>query len=173
MKPTLVDGDLLITKAFDQTREVSHGDIVVATSAAEGTHLIVKRVVGLPGDVISYRDGYGYVNCATINDTCEPTNLFHISEEFVYDASSMQLEGGEEPSKNGIYQGIYVLGEDEYWLIGDNASVSKDSRYVGCFHKEQIREVVYMKVTFRILAIIALAIAGLFGASRLYNYLYK
>ena len=84
-------------------------DIVVAT---HNNKKIIKRVMGLPGDKIKCVSGILYIN----------------NEE---DTSGYGYGDNKDFPE-------YILGEDEYFLIGDNRTVSLDSRYFGPVKKEDI-----------------------------------
>lgn len=109
MVPTLKGGELMILKKFDKTYE--RFDIVVVNKSVEGNNLI-KRVIGLPGEKIRYKNGNLYINDEIIEDI------------YAY-------------GDTNNFQEI-ILGEDEYFLMGDNRSVSLDSRILGAIKKDEI-----------------------------------
>ena len=109
MAPTLDGGELMILKKYDTSYE--RFDIVVVNKSVEGDNLI-KRVIALPGEVIRYKGNRLYINDEIIEDI------------YAY---------GETENFQEI-----KLGEDEYFLMGDNREVSKDSRTLGIIKKREI-----------------------------------
>lgn len=83
------------------------GDLVVFRSPMHPDVRLVKRVVGLPGEVVELRNGRVYVDDITLD---EP-----------YAATSSREETRSFPR----------LKEDEYFVMGDNRSQSHDSRFWG------------------------------------------
>lgn len=115
MSPTLHDKDIMIlNKISYRFNDIERFDIVVFKY--EGDYLI-KRVIGLPGESIEYKDNYLYVNGKKVeeNFTKEKTSDFKIEE----------LDAKKVP-------------EDSYFVVGDNRVNSKDSRIIGFIPKEQI-----------------------------------
>ena len=119
MNPLLQDGDnLIVEKVTYYFREPARFDVIVFELEKEpGTHYI-KRIVGLPGESVRVADGIVYING-------EP------------------LEGdiyGKEPMEKSYRASSEVLlGEDEYFVLGDNRNHSQDSRtvYVGNVNRKQ------------------------------------
>lgn len=115
MEPVLKNDDFgysfIITKAIS----INRFDIVVinVSDNSNNEKLLVKRVVGLPGETISYVDNKLYVNGE------------YVTEDFLINnpkTSDFTME----------------LDEDEYCCLGDNRSVSRDSRFYGAFKKDKI-----------------------------------
>ena len=128
MEPTLQNGDmLLIEKRTYAEKEPERYDVVVAVSEATGTkQQYVKRIIGLPGETIKIKKGFVFINGE------------QLEEQVSYDL----IEDG------GMARNKIELGDDEYFLLGDNRNESKDSRHVevGIIKKEQIKGKVWLRI---------------------------
>ena len=152
MDPTLADGEILFVVKH---LPIDRFDIVVATETDKDgtTKEIVKRVVGMPGDTIQYENDTLYING---KKTDEPYLTDYI-KKFKEDKLQSTYTG-DDYDDNGVFfrklaaqaqaftvdsEGSPVftikLLDDEYLLLGDDRIVSKDSRQVGTFQKEQIQ----------------------------------
>lgn len=137
MYPTLKDGEFGFTNVGGVLLNgVERGDIVVVTMEEEGqkTHW-VKRVIGLPGDTVSCVNDVVYINGKVLDETkyIAPDYRQSLVDKFGYfnkvpNANNTNVEDFEEVK----------LGDDEYYVMGDNRPYSKDSRYVGPVKKSQI-----------------------------------
>ncbi len=137
MYPTLKDGEFGFTNVGGVLLNgVERGDIVVVTMKEEGqkTHW-VKRVIGLPGDTVSCVNDVVYINGKVLDETkyIDPDYRQSLVDKFGYfnkvpNADNTNVEDFEEVK----------LGDDEYYVMGDNRPYSKDSRYVGPVKKSQI-----------------------------------
>lgn len=137
MYPTLKDGEFGFTNVGGVLLNgVERGDIVVVTMEEEGqkTHW-VKRVIGLPGDTVSCVNDVVYINGKVLDETkyIAPDYRQSLVDKFGYfnkvpNADNTNVEDFEEVK----------LGDDEYYVMGDNRPCSKDSRYVGPVKKSQI-----------------------------------
>ena len=106
METTLHDGERLIVTVLDmKTTGPQHGDVVIC-HYPDRKENFVKRVIGLPGDIVSMENGITYVNT-------EP-----IDEPYI-----------ENPDM-GSY-GPYEVPDGQYFVLGDNRNASNDSRRVG------------------------------------------
>lgn len=137
MLPNFVSGDLLFTSKlhrwFNDTEfghkldlDYDRGDVVVFQKP--GNSDFVKRVIALPGENIKIKDGVYYINDKKLDE------FYDLNNEQKRDGSV--LKDGDD----GI-----TLGEDEYFLSGDNRNVSFDSRELGPIKREWIKG----KVAFR------------------------
>jgi len=120
METTLSDGDnLIVDKLSYRFQEPKRFDIVVFPYKYEENTYYIKRIIGLPGDTVQVKDGYTYINGELL-------------ESDIYGAEVM-IEAGtaSEP---------ITLGEDEYFVLGDNRNHSLDSRdpSVGILKREDL-----------------------------------
>jgi signal peptidase I len=150
MKPTIVEGDrILVNKlAYDLKLPLSHfrvlswgdperGDIIVFDSKVEDTRL-VKRVIGLPGDVIAMNNNQLYIN----GDLAQYSKLDALES---YQRATEQLPGHPHamqvaamaPSPAGSFDPVTVPA-GQFLVLGDNRDNSKDSRYIGFIPRGEI-----------------------------------
>lgn len=111
MDDTLKDGDILLLNKFDKTYE--RYDIIVFNY--QNTKL-VKRVIGLPGEHIKYKDGILYINDEIYEDEFS-------TETLDFDLTTL---------------GVDIIPEGYYFVLGDNRMKSSDSRMIGLIKKEDI-----------------------------------
>lgn len=119
METTLSDGDqLIVDKISYRFRDPKRYDIVVFPYRYEENTYYIKRIIGMPGETIQIVDGYVYIDG-------EP-----LEEHY----------GNEVMNKAGTAEEPLTLGEDEYFVLGDNRNNSQDSRAanVGTIHREDI-----------------------------------
>lgn len=137
MYPTLKDGEFGFTNVGGVLLNgVKRGDIVVVTMEEKGqkTHW-VKRVIGMPGDTISCVNDIVFINGKVLDETqyIDPDYRQSCVDQFGYfnkvpNADNTDVQDFEEVK----------LGDDEYYVTGDNRPYSKDSRYVGPVKKSQL-----------------------------------
>lgn len=118
MEPNLNDSDILILNKIQyRFSDIKRGDIVAVRF--EDTNYLVKRIVGLPGEKISFKNNLLYIND-------EPYQEPYLIENVVTDDFSLQELGFEE------------IPEDYYFVLGDNRENSSDSRELGLVAKKDI-----------------------------------
>lgn len=120
METTLSDGDnLIVDKLSYRFQDPKRFDIVVFPYKYEENTYYIKRIIGLPGDTVQVKDGYTYINGELL-------------ESDIYGVEVM-IEAGtaSEP---------ITLGEEEYFVLGDNRNHSLDSRdpSVGILKREDL-----------------------------------
>lgn len=129
MNPTLSNKDEVIINKFIYTlTDPKRDDVVVfRPNGNENTHLNIKRVVGLPGETIKVEEGVLYIDGEAYES------------EFV-------ANGIKDA---GIVAEPILLGEDEYFVIGDNVNNSEDSRFanIGNVNKEDMEGKVWFCVS--------------------------
>lgn len=109
MSSTLKDGDIMLLNKLSLKDGIDRFDIVVVKTE---TNYIIKRVIGLPGETISYKDGVLYINGKVYEDKYNLTGTNDI-----------------DPVK---------ILDNEYYVMGDNRNISKDSRTIGAIKKDRI-----------------------------------
>ncbi len=120
MYPTLKDGDYAFSNIIGtKISEFKRFDIVVIY-VPEKKEYLVKRIIGLPNETVSYEDDKLYINGEYVE---EP----FLDTEYRNEYDGTFTEGVTE----------ITLGDDEYYCLGDNRPNSRDSRYYGTFSKSQ------------------------------------
>ena len=119
MENTLSDGDnLIVDKITYRFSDPKRYDIIVFPYQYEENTYFIKRIIGLPGETVQIVDGIIYI-----------------------DGEALQESYGREVMKNsGLAADPVTLGEDEYFVLGDNRNDSTDSRdpSVGKIPRERI-----------------------------------
>ena len=106
MYSTLEDGDnLIVDKLSYRFHDIERFDIIVFRFQDSNVHYI-KRIIGLPGETVKIEDGTIYINGKVLKESY----------------------GREKMLDSGIAKDEITLGEDEYFVLGDNRNDSKDSR---------------------------------------------
>ena len=120
METTLSDGDqLIVDKISYRFRDPKRYDIVVFPYRYEEKTYYIKRIIGMPGETVQVVDGYAYINGERL-------------ESDIYGAEVMEYANmAAEP---------ITLGDDEYFVLGDNRNHSSDSRdpSVGVIHRDEL-----------------------------------
>ena len=117
MYSTLEDNERLFVTVYDvRFGTVERGDIVICHYPNRGWTNFVKRVVAVPGDSVYRKNGVTHVVY-----TVKTGNTTEVFDEEL-DPRGLYSLGG-----NNDYD-PYVLGEDEYFVVGDNRYNSHDSR---------------------------------------------
>jgi signal peptidase I len=146
MMPTLLEGDFIfvnkfayglrlpvINSKFVEIGEPKRGDVVVFRLPSDPSVNYIKRVVGLPGDVVDYDQGSKRL---TINGMQVPVELLgDYEDDPQYRLGRENLDGVEHsvlvmPGRLSL-GGIYRVPEGHYFVMGDNRDNSRDSRFEG------------------------------------------
>lgn len=109
---------VIISKISLALGDIKRFDIVVLTKPNEPDKSIIKRIIGLPGETIEIKNGDVYINNKKLNQP-----FLKREKDFTYWADTMKPR---------------VIPENHYFVMGDNRSVSQDSRYFGPVPREYI-----------------------------------
>lgn len=119
METTLSDKDqLIVDKMTYRFRDPKRYDIVVFPYQYQDNTYYIKRIIGLPGETVQILSGMVYIDGMRLDE--------HYGNEIM-----------ENP---GIAEEPLTLGEDEYFVLGDNRNNSSDSRAsdVGLIHRKDL-----------------------------------
>ena len=119
MESTLSDGDnLIVDKLTYHFSDPKRYDIIVFPYQYEDNTYFIKRIIGLPGETVQIVDGTIYIDGEVLNESY----------------------GREVMQNSGMAADPITLGEDEYFVLGDNRNDSTDSRdpSVGKIKRNQI-----------------------------------
>ena len=119
MYPTLEDGEILILKKYDKSYQ--RFEIAVIK---HDNDMLVKRIIGLPGENVKYKNNKLYINGKKIE---EP--LYLETENF---------------SLSNL--GYTKIPDDYYLVLGDNRYNSTDSRIFGLVKKEDILGITSLRI---------------------------
>lgn len=109
MEPTLSHGDfVLLSRVGYWFGEPQTGDIIAFPFREDPTKKYIKRIMGIPGDVVDFQDNRFTVNGEDLD--------FGFGQQDIISAGDIDLP--------------LTIGEGEFFVLGDNRNSSMDSRYL-------------------------------------------
>ena len=119
MVPSLADNQIALVL---RQSEIERFDVVVIKDSKKPSKRVVKRIIGLPGDELSYKEDQLFIN----NQPVSEPFLAEIKEALAED--SLLTENIEK----------IKIPENSYFVLGDNRKISLDSRLTGAVHEDMI-----------------------------------
>lgn len=160
MQPTILEGDRVVVNklAYDlkvpfttwhvaEWSDPKRGEIVTFYSPKD-EKLLIKRVVGVPGDIISMRNNQIYVNDASAvysqldQDIINQLDIYQrrhhafFFEQIEDQSYPVMLRPAHANDTNSF--GPVEIPEGKYLMLGDNRDNSADSRYIGLIDRQRI-----------------------------------
>jgi signal peptidase I len=127
MEPNFEDGDYLIIDEISyRFRDPQRGEVVVFKYPNNLSQRYIKRIIGLPGETVEIENGQVIISSEGGEKILEESDYFPSS---IFTPGDVQLS----------------LGENEYFVLGDNRSSSSDSRRWGALPQEDIVGRVFLR----------------------------
>lgn len=121
MDPTFHDGQYILTDKISYRLHMpQRGDVVVFKAPMNPDFDYIKRIIGLPGDTISIKDGKVIINGQSLNDEYIQTDTILLPGQYIREGEQI------------------TVGPNEYFVLGDNRSHSADSRQWGMVPQKDI-----------------------------------
>lgn len=145
MEPTVLAGDFMFASRRPSARNVSRNDIVIVGSPGDDKLLVLKRIVGMPGDTLSMRDGALIRNGAPTGEPfIQNIDSAGALGQDLGDGRSWQLahlvHGAASTYNPDMHNwGPIIVPPDSVFLLGDNRDESFDSRFYGAVGMNRVR----------------------------------
>lgn len=129
MANTMIDGDRFVLSLTD---DIDQSDIVVFPAPDGSGDEYVKRIIGVSGDTIEYKDDVLYINDEAIDEPYLDSIKEDYFERFPDDSTFTNDFTLEDIT------GETAVPEGMYFVLGDNREVSHDSRYFGFIDADSV-----------------------------------
>ena len=128
MEPNFENGDYLIVDELSyRLREPQRGEVIVFKYPGNLSQRYIKRIIGLPGETIEIEEGEIVISSQ--------------GERYVLDEARYLPSGSRTQGEN-----FFTLGQDEYFVLGDNRFFSSDSRRWGPLPQGDIIGRVFLRI---------------------------
>ena len=122
MEPTIYKGErVLVDMTAYKKSAPKRGDVVIYRYPQEPGKIYLHRIVGFPGEAIELKDQKIVINGAKLTESW---------------AAKIRHYNGGKLARKGMK--AIVVPQDSYYVLGDDAARSQDSRYRGCLSKEYL-----------------------------------
>lgn len=153
MSPSLIPGDrVLVSRLRVETMSFSRGDLVVFRNPEDRRQNFIKRIVAMAGDTVEVRKGQLLINGHPLNreeiPASDRTQAMNVEGEQAYYESNgdrkytILVDDKAEAKNSEMSIEKLTVPVDSYFVLGDNRSLSKDSRHFGAIpHADIIGQV--------------------------------
>ncbi len=130
MLPNYHDKDyLIIDRLTYHNSQPQRGDVIVLKYPKDTSQFFIKRIIGLPGETVSFNQGHVYIK------NQQHTEGWELNESYL----RLQTDTFAGPQ-------TVTLGSGEYFVLGDNRTASSDSRVWGILPENDIVGKVWLRV---------------------------
>ncbi len=121
MEPNFHDAEYLLTdKISYRLHTPQRGDVIVFKAPPDYVDEFIKRIIGIPGDSVSVKDGKVFVNGKEVIEAYIPSDFHTFAGRFTEEGA------------------VLTVPQDQYFVLGDNREHSLDSRNIGFIGKDKI-----------------------------------
>lgn len=122
MIPNYHNGEYILTNLISLKLEpLKRGDVVVFKAPLNQEKDFIKRIIGLPGETVTLKDGYIHINSSKLDESS------YLPSDFKTYGGAFLPEGKE-----------VIVSENNYFVLGDNRYASSDSREWGFVSKDKL-----------------------------------